>query len=124
MGKAEIQEKINRLEREIRELKTDKDLYHNMNNKIKDAVTKLTNAKDSANKSYTMLKQCYQSDTASKKVTELENEYTNINNIKKELTYDILTASNNKLNSINSSINNKENQINALKKQMNSIEDT
>lgn len=124
MGKAEIQEKINRLEREIRELKTDKDLYHNMNNKIKDAVTKLTNAKDSANKSYTMLEQCYQSEVASKKVTELENEYTNINNIIKELTYDILTASNNKLNSINSSINNKENQIIALKKQMNSIEDT
>ena len=55
MEKAEIQEEIDRLNREINNLETSRSLYQNMNTKIDDAITKLTSAKDYANKSYTAL---------------------------------------------------------------------
>lgn len=122
MGKAEIQEKINRLNREIRNLETSRSSYQNMNTKINDAISKLTSAKDYANKSYTALEKYYQSNTSSKKVTELESEYTNINNIIKDLKSEILVASNNKISSINSSISSKQSQIRRLREQMNSME--
>lgn len=122
MGKAEIQEKINRLNREIRNLETSRSSYQNMNTKINDAITKLTSAKDYANKSYTELEKYYQSNTASKKVTELESEYTNINNIIKDLKSEILVASNNKISSINSSISSKQSQIRRLREQLNNMD--
>lgn len=122
MGKAEIQEKINRLNREIRNLETSRKSYQNMNTKINDAITKLTSAKDYAKKSYTSLEKYYQSNTSSKKVTELESEYTNINNIIKDLNSEILVASTNKISSINSSINSKQNQIRRLREQLNSMD--
>ena len=119
MGKAEIQEKINRLNREISNLESSKKLYQNMNTKINDAISKLTSAKDYANKSYTSLEKYYQSNTSSKKVSELENEYTNISNVINNLKSEILVASSNKISSINSSINSKTIQIKNLKKQLN-----
>lgn len=122
MEKAEIQEKINRLNREIRNLERSRSSYKNMNTKINDAITKLTTAKDYANKSYTALEKYYQSNTSSKKVTELENEYTNINNIIKDLKSEILVASNNKISSINSSISSKQSQIRRLREQLNSLD--
>lgn len=122
MGKAEIQEKINRLNREIRNLETSRSSYQNMNTKINDAITKLTSAKDYANKSYTELEKYYQSNTASKKVTELESEYTNINNIIKDLKSEILVVSNNKISSINSSISSKQSEIRRLREQLNNMD--
>lgn len=121
MGRAEIQERINRLNREIRNLETSKKAYQNMNTKIKDAISKLTTAKGYANKSYTSLEKYYQSNTSSEKVSEIENEYKNINNIIKELESVILVASNNKINTINSNIANKQKQIMSLRRSLNSI---
>lgn len=122
MEKAEIQKKINRLNTEISNLEVSRNLYQNMNTKINDAITQLTSAKDYANKSYSELEKYYQSNTSSKKVTELESEYTNINNIIKELKSEILVASNNKISSINSSISSKQSQIKELRKQLNSMD--
>ncbi len=92
-----------------------------MNTKINDAITKLTIAKNYINKSYTLLEKHYQSNTSSKKVSELENEYTNIANVIKDLKSEILVASNNKISSISSSISSKEKQIRSLRQQLNSI---
>lgn len=122
MGKAEILETINRLNREIRNLETSRSLYQSMNTKINDAITKLTSAKDYVNKSYTELEKYYQSNTSSKKVTELESEYTNINSIIKKLKSEILLASNKKISSINSSISSKQSQISRLREQLNSMD--
>ena len=117
--KAEIQEKINKINREIRNLRTSKSSYQDMNTKIHEAITKLTNAKEYVNKSYTSLEKYYQSNVSSKNVTKLKSESTNINNIIKNLKSEILVASNNKINSINSSIKDKKSQIRRLTEQLN-----
>ena len=117
--KAEIQEKINKINREIRNLRTSKSSYQDMNTKIHEAITKLTNAKEYVNKSYTSLEKYYQSNVSSKNFTKLKSESTNINNIIKNLKSEILVASNNKINSINSSIKDKKSQIRRLTEQLN-----
>lgn len=117
--KAEIQEKINKINREIRNLRTSKSSYQDMNTKINEAIIKLTNAKEYVNKSYTSLEKYYQSNVSSKNVTKLKSESTNINNIIKNLKSEILVASNNKINSINSSIKDKKSQIRRLTEQLN-----
>ena len=114
MGSYEVRQSINRVSNEKRALESSRVVYQNMNAKINDAINKLTKARDYLSKSYTQLEKYYQSNAANKKVTELENEYTNINRIIQELKSEILVASNNKINSINSSINHKQNELSRL----------
>lgn len=123
MGKAEIQEKINRLNREIQSLESNKTLYNNMNSKINDAINQLQTAKNYASQSYSSLGDYYQSKVSTQKIDALKTEHSNINSVIKTLNDEILVASKSKINSINSSISSKQAQIRQLKQELNSIED-
>lgn len=121
MGKAEIEASIRSLENEIRNLEASRNLYQNMNTKINETITKLTSAKGYANKSYTSLGQYYQSKISDQKVKELENEYTNIDNLIKSLNAEVLQASYTKINAINSNINNERARIGSLREELQRI---
>jgi len=107
---------------EMNNLEMSKNAYQLMNAKITEAISALTNAKNYVDSSCTTLKKYYQSNTATKKVSEFEREYMNIDHIIKELQSEILVASNNKINSINSSISNIEAEIISLEQELNSID--
>lgn len=121
MGKAEIEASIRSLEKEIRNLEASRSLYQNMNVKINETITKLTSAKNYANTSYTSLGQYYQSKISEKKVKELENEHTNIENLIKSLNSEVLSASYSKINSINANITNDHARISSLQAELQRI---
>lgn len=123
MEKEEIQEKIDKLNKEIGDLELRKQLYENMNEIINQAISKLTKAKEYISSAGQEFKKNYRSQTASEKIKEIDNEGANISKIIKELKLDILATSNNDINSINTNINNKKNQITMLKQELNSIQD-
>jgi len=123
VSKASIRREIAELNEEIEELEKDKKLYEKMNNKIDDAVEKLTKAKESAREGYQLLGEYYQSITADKKVLEFEGEYTNISSVITTLKFDILVASNNKINEIKNSINRKQREIRNLREILASMDD-
>lgn len=123
MGKAELRQRISDLESENRSLEASRSSYQKMNTQINDVIDKLTSAKKSANNSYTELDKYYQSNASSKKVKEIENEHTNIDNLIRILKSEILAASNNKINSINSKISSNNSTIGSLREEIRRIEE-
>lgn len=121
MERLDIQLEIDRLNKKINELETDKKKYLNMNKKINDAVSKLKKADEYIYNSYKELAKDYDSEEATKRVESLEEESNNVNSIIKELDKEILAASERKISSLNSEIKKIENEKQELRNQLNGI---
>lgn len=121
MERLDILLEINKLNQKINELEAEKKEYLNMNKKINDTVSKLKKADEYIYDSYKELAKNYSSDEATKKVTNLEEESNNVNNIIKELDNEILAESEREISSINSAIKKIENEKQELRNQLNSL---
>lgn len=121
MDKVEILLEINKLNRDINSLNTNKTKYQNMNIKINDTVSKLEKVNGYLYTSYRELEKNYSSSEAKKKVTSLKSESGEVESIINELNGTILTESYRKINSINYQIGNKESRKQQLRNQLNNM---
>lgn len=104
MGVAEIQNSINTLNSQVRNLGNQRTQYQNMNNQINQTISELSAAYNAIVDAKNGLAENYSSQSADKKVDVLEEDANKINALIKKLRDEILVASNNKINSVNSSI--------------------
>lgn len=104
LGVAEIQNSINTLNSQVRNLGNQRTQYQNMNNQINQTISELSAAYNAIVDAKNRLIENYSSQSADKKVDALEEDANKINALIKKLRDEILVASNNKINSVNSSI--------------------
>ena len=104
LGVAEIQNSINTLNSQVRNLGIQRTQYQNMNNQINQTISELSAAYNAIVDAKNRLIENYSSQSADKKVDALEEDANKINALIKKLRDEILVASNNKINSVNSSI--------------------
>lgn len=121
MEKAQIQNEINRANREVNNLRDSKLKYQKMNVKIVDALKQLNNAKTYMNQAKVDFDRNYSSDTAKKQSKKFQEIINAINEIYKELNNNILPASKRKINNLDSNINTKTNQTQQLTNELNSL---
>ena len=118
IAKAEIKNKINKLNREIQELEQIKEKYKKMNNKIEYALQKLKSAETYKNDSFNSFKRNYSSDESNKILSEFKETMNNIDIIEKQLKNNILAKSTDQISSINNKIQSKKNEIQQLERKL------
>lgn len=104
-----LQKQIDNATTKIKNLKSEKKIYTNMKNKIKNEVLpKLKSAKNSINEAKTNLKNNYSSTESTKKTNNLQTYVGKVTNIINNLNQSILPGIEKKINAINQEISNKE----------------
>ena len=111
MTRTQINQKINKLSREIKDLSDKKNKYNSMNSQISNAVSKLNTAMNSINSASVKLKNNYSGNIATSKCNELQNQRNQISNIKSRLSGSILSESKRQINKINANIEAKRKEI-------------
>ena len=109
----EILANIGGINTKKRKLKESKTQYETMNGTISSVITILATAQSDINRASAALNTYYQSNVAAKKVEELNDEYTNVDNIINQLN-SAIEISNSKIKAIETQIESYDDQISRL----------
>ena len=121
--KEELFVDIYKKKNQILDLQDKEELYKKLSKSIEQLISYLKSAENCANDSYLGLNEYYQdSINASEKVTELETQYTNIQEIVNKLNYNILVECNDQIDSIKRGIENQKDRLERLINRYNSME--
>ena len=114
----EIQNSIDVLENEIRNLGSLRIDYQNMNNQINKAISELSAAYNSMENAKNQLMKSYQSKTGSKKALEFKEQATKINELISKLRDNILATSNVEIKSIDSKVEDRQSELSRKRVQL------
>lgn len=122
MKKSEVANMINKERYKVKELEASKRKYEKMNQKLREALSKLMTAKNNLDDTSKSLKKNYSSQEADKENKNIQGNAEEVNAIIKKIEEDILPESNNKITIINGKINEAKREINRLENQYDSME--
>lgn len=114
MSKASIKEKINRLKREVVNLKTEKNSYQLAFKHTQSLATALKNTRNSLVSTASSLEDCYTKSGKIVKHEDIKDAEDSIDNILNRLNTIILVNINERINNISRSIDRKNEQISKL----------